>query len=332
MRRRLIALAITAVVLYGAWPAILEVLGAFDEVDEVQPWWWIGVLVSQIAALTCFVQVQRLSLHTRKWFPVVTSNLASGGLSKVVPGGSATAAALQFQMLRRAEIGGATAATGLGAGSLLLLGTLAALPILVVPIVFVTGLNVPDGLFHASLIGVALFAALVSLTAVLGKSDRAVRGIGRAIQWVVCKVRRRRPRGLPDKLIEQRDQVFEALGHHLWVALAAAAGRWLFDFITLVAALAAVGAEPHLALALLAYAAAQLLAQFPVTPGGVGVVEAGMTGTLALAGVGAGAAALATLIYRLGSYWLQIPIGLVAWLLYRRRYGHVVVEPAPSGS
>jgi uncharacterized protein (TIRG00374 family) len=159
-----------------------------------------------------------------------------------------------------------------------------------------------------------------------------VRGIGKAIQWIVCKVRRRRPSGLPDKLIEQRDQVLDALGNNLPVALAAAAGRWLFDFLTLMAALAAVGAEPHLGLALLAYAAAQLLAQFPVTPGGVGVVEAGMTGTLALAGVAAGAAAVATLIYRLGSYWIQIPLGLVAWVLYRRRYGPVVVEPATSES
>ena len=44
------------------------------------------------------------------------------------------------------------------------------------------------------------------------------------------------------------------------------------------------------------------------------------TGTLALAGVAAAPAALATLAYRLASYWLSLPVGLVAWIWYRRRY------------
>jgi uncharacterized protein (TIRG00374 family) len=330
MRRRLIALAITAVVLYGAWPALLEVLGAFDRVDTIKPWWWLAVLLSQVAAIACFVQVQRLALHTREWFAVTTSNLAAGALGRVVPGGSATAAALQFQMLRRADVGGSTAATGLAAGSLLLLGSLAALPLLCLPVV-IGGLNVPDQLFHASLVCLALFVALLVLTLLLSR-DRAVMAIGRAAEWISCKVRHRRPQNLPGRLLEQRDEARRALGRHFVVALAVASGRWLFDFLTLIAALAAVGAEPRLSLALLAYATAQLLAQFPITPGGVGVVEAGMTGTLALAGVEPGAAALATLVYRLGSYWLQLPVGLVAWLLFRRRHGPVVVsaEPEPA--
>jgi uncharacterized protein (TIRG00374 family) len=326
MRRRIIALVITAVVLYGAWPAVLEVLGAFDDLDGIKPWWWGAVLVSQILALTCFCQVQRLALHTHEWFPVVTSNLASGGLSKVVPGGSATAAALQVQMLRRADLGGATAITGLAAGSLLLLGTLAALPVLALPAI-TGGLDVPAGLFHASLIGLALFGVLFVVSFLLIRSDRAVNTIGRVAEWFTCKVLRRKPRDIPERLRTQRDRAREALGENLPLALAASAGRWLFDFLTLLAALSAVHAHPSLSLALLAYAAAQLLAQFPITPGGVGVVEAGMTGTLALAGVAAGPAAVATLMYRLGSYWLQMPVGLVAWVLYRRRYGAVVAAP-----
>ena len=103
--------------------------------------------------------------------------------------------------------------------------------------------------------------------------------------------------------------------------MATAAGRWIFDFLCLYSALLAVGARPPLYVALLAYSAAQLVGQLPVTPGGLGVVEAGLTGALALAGVAAGPAALAVLAYRLAGYWLPIPIGLVAWVWHRRRYG-----------
>jgi hypothetical protein len=112
-----------------------------------------------------------------------------------------------------------------------------------------------------------------------------------------------------------------SLGRHWPWAVATAAGRWLFDFLSLYAALVAVGARPPLSVALLAYCAAQLLGQLPLTPGGLGVVEAGLTGTLALAAVPAAPAALATLAYRLVSYWLLLPVGLGAWLWHRRRYG-----------
>ena len=91
--------------------------------------------------------------------------------------------------------------------------------------------------------------------------------------------------------------------------MAGAAGRWLFDWLTLLTALAAVGQHPRPTLVLLAFCAAQLLAQIPITPGGLGVVEAGLTGFLVLIGVPASAAAVAVLAYRLISYWLALPAG-----------------------
>jgi uncharacterized membrane protein YbhN (UPF0104 family) len=53
---------------------------------------------------------------------------------------------------------------------------------------------------------------------------------------------------------------------------------------------------------LLAFCTAQVVAQIPITPGGLGFVEAGLTGTLTLIGVPAGSALLATFAYRLFSY------------------------------
>ena len=118
---------------------------------------------------------------------------------------------------------------------------------------------------------------------------------------------------------------------------AGAAGRWLFDWLTLVTALAAVGQHPRPTLILLAFCAAQLLAQIPITPGGLGVVEAGLTGFLVVIGVPASAAAVATLAYRLVSYWLALPAGGIAYLVHRRKVaaGNVSVprprRPADGG-
>jgi putative heme transporter len=103
----------------------------------------------------------------------------------------------------------------------------------------------------------------------------------------------------------------------------------VFDYLTLVFALAAIGAHPNAALVLVAYSAASLLRQIPITPGGLGVVEAGLTGALTLIGVSGGAAVLATLAYRAFNYWLYLPAGFVALILYRRAVRSL--EPSPSG-
>ena len=77
---------------------------------------------------------------------------------------------------------------------------------------------------------------------------------------------------------------------------------------------------------LLAFCAAQVLAQIPLTPGGLGFVEAGLSATLTLAGVPAGTAVVATFAYRLFAYWLQLPLGL------RRASRCSGARPGSSGS
>jgi uncharacterized protein (TIRG00374 family) len=322
MRRRILALAATAVVLYGVAPAVVDVLGGWRALDEVSPGWWLAVILTQVAGWACLWALQRVALREPAWFAVSTSQLASGAIGRVVPGGAAAAAALQFRMLAQAGLERATIATGLAAGSLLLLAALAAMPLLAVP-ALVAGRSIPPGLLEAGGLALVVFVVLFCISALVVVSDRAVRWVGRAATTVLRIARRRRPapEGLPERLLAERDLALATLGRRWPVALAAAEGRWLLDFLTLLAALEAVDARPRLSLALLAYCAAQLLAQVPVTPGGLGVVEAGMTGTLALAGVPAAAAAVATLAYRLASYWLPLPVGAGAYVGHRRRYG-----------
>ncbi len=111
------------------------------------------------------------------------------------------------------------------------------------------------------------------------------------------------------------------LGQRWKAALLLSSGRLAFDYLTLLAALRATGARPNPSLVLLAYAVAGLLALVPITPGGLGIVEAGLSALLILAGVPTGQAVLATLTYRIISYWLPVAAGPVAYVMFRARYG-----------
>src|SRR5918996_3964723 len=193
-------------------------------------------------------------------------------------------------MLVRAGVPGAAAASGMTASSVLVFGTLLALPLLAVPAI-VTGAAVDPGLVHAAIAGAIVFLAMLAVGAACIVWDRPLELIGRAAQSVRNRILSRRAplAGLPERLIRERDIVLDVLGRQWWEALLGAAGRWVLDYLTLLAALYAVGAHPRASLVLLAFFAAQLLGTLPLTPGGLGFVEAGLTGTLALAGVGAGA-------------------------------------------
>jgi len=100
----------------------------------------------------------------------------------------------------------------------------------------------------------------------------------------------------------------------------AAVGRWAFEYLVLLLALYAIDAKPDPWPVLLAFVAASVLSMIPLTPGGLGFVEAGLAATLAAAGIGTQKALAATLLFRLVSFWLPLPIGAVAGWWFRRRY------------
>ena len=127
--------------------------------------------------------------------------------------------------------------------------------------------------------------------------------------------------GLPDRLVFERNRIRGVLGKRWKAALLLSSGRLAFDFGTLLACIRATGVKPNPSLVLLAYAVAGLLALIPITPGGLGIVEAGLSALLILAGVPGVDAVVATLAYRIISYWLPIAVGPFAYFAFRLRYG-----------
>lgn len=330
LTRRGLLLAVSGISLYLLAPALLEVFGAYDELDEINPLWFVAMVALQIGSYACMWAIQRLAVRTDRWRVVVTSQLAANAFGRVVPGGVAAAGAMQYAMLVRGGVPTGAAASGMAASSLLIFGTLLALPLLATPAI-IAGVAVDPHLTRAALAGAVVFVLMALLGAAAVIWNRPLELIGSAAQAIHNRLRRHHEpvTGLGERLLHERDLVLGVLGSQWWQALLLAAGRWVLDYLTLIAALYAVGANPRASLVLLAFCAAQLLGTMPLTPGGLGFVEAGLTGTLALAGVGAGAAVVATLAYRLVSFWLPIPAGAAAAVVHRRRYGSAEVEPPP---
>ncbi len=264
----------------------------------------------------------RLVLRTKSWFAVVTAGLAGNAVTNTLPGGDAVGASVQYRMLAGSGIDTVQAAGGLAVSSIIGVAGLFFLPIFALPVI-IGGESVSAGLVHAGELGVIGFVLIVLIGVVFLTTDKTLLVIGRVLQWFLNKMPRHAKGSteLGARLVNERDQVRSDLGKNWWKALLLVAGRIGLDYASLLAVLRATGTRPNPSLVLLAYAATAVLALLPITPGGLGIVEASLSGLLVLAHVPSANAVVATLAFRLGSYWLPTMAGGVCYVLYRRRYG-----------
>ena len=318
---RVVLLVVTAISLYLLAPSIVEVFSAWDRLGDFNPIALPIVLILETLSFACVWRLQAIALRSDRYDAIILSQLASNAFSRVIPGGGATSTAFQTRLLSDARFDITAAATAVTVQSLLVTASLVALPVFVIPGVL-TGTQLPGSLLQAAWVGIVVFAVMVAVGAVLLATRRPVCILGSAIERVTNLLRFGRPKitGLGERLLIQRDEIRTSVGSRWIEAVGAAVGRWGFEYLVLLLALYAINAHPNPWSVLLAFVVASVLTMIPVTPGGLGFVEAGLAATLAAAGIGTDAALAATLLFRLVSFWLPLPVGAAAGWWFRRRY------------
>jgi uncharacterized protein (TIRG00374 family) len=310
---RAAGLIVTGIGLYVVAPSLLTVLDAWPSLGDVKPIWFALVGILELGSFACLWRLLRIALGGGPMLDIAASQLAGAAAGKVVPGGVAAGGVVQASMLVRVGFAPRQVAGMLSATGLLSTGVLLALPVLTIPAVLV-GPPPAHQLELGLVLSLIVAVILVGLGLALLTWDALVRVVGLAAGWVVHLVRRRVvPATVADALLVERDQVAAAFAGRWLRALAAAVGNRMLDYAALVAALAAVGANARPSLVLVAYVASLALGMVPVTPGGLGFVETGLTTLLVLAGVSTDQALVGTLLYRLASFWVPIPLGALAW-------------------
>lgn len=320
---RAILLAVGAVVMYGLLPRFIDLWSAVPELRSIG-WVALGSMaILQFASWWCAAELDRVALPRLSRFTATTTSLTANAVSRVVPAaGGALGVRTRYHMWAASGAGTGAAASAVAATTVISLATLFLLPVLTLGLA-VVGAPTPRSLGWVAVGGGLLFVVLFGLGVVLLLTDPLLRKGARLIEVAA----RRFDRDITASSIEhERDRLREALGARWPRALAFSVGIWAFDYLSLVAVLVALDTLPEPGVVLLSFTAAKILGMIPLTPGGLGIVEAGLTGMLTLAGIAATEALLATLAYRIVSYWLALPAGLGAWLLFRRRYPGV---PAP---
>jgi uncharacterized protein (TIRG00374 family) len=128
--------------------------------------------------------------------------------------------------------------------------------------------------------------------------------------------------------VEWGESVVRFRGHALtllrrrgiWLTLATAAGH-LSTFALLLVILRALGVpsdEISVVEAFAAWSLVRLLTVIPITPGGLGIIELGMSGALLAFGGSNADVVAAVLLYRLLTWLPTLAVGLPSALIWRR--------------
>jgi len=260
-------------------------------------------------------------------------NQAAFAISNGVPGGGAVGLAVQFGMLSTFGVAGTSATAAITAVGLWSTFVTLFFPVLGVVAITVFGLG---GDAHAltGLLGIGILVAVVTVFVLVMRSETLARKIGALANRLIKPLRKRVKAlatiDLQAPIVKFRADMYEVLKKR-WGALTAAQIAVSFtQFLILYVALRGVegwdSAGTSFAAAFAAFAIAQIGLMIPITPGGLGTVDAALIALLVGFGASTGAATAADLVWRAASFIPQIGLGVVALIAWYRKAGQALAQ------
>lgn len=314
------AVAVAAIVIAGKRE---EIAGATSYFEDLNYFWVLVGAGFELAAVMAFAVMQQRLLAagdvSAGLAPVTGITFAGNALQNSLPGGGAWASVYAFRQFRR-----------LGADDVLaawLIIAISGLSAVGLAILAGVGLAMAEGDAASAdlVVGILVVLVIAAILVVLARNGLLRRPI--AIGLALSKRLFGRPSGDVETFMADTESRLLAVtpSRPEWgVALLLAVANWGLDCVCLGTSFLAVGAPVPWRGLLLAYGAAQLAANLPLTPGGLGVVEGSLAIALVQFGGGQESTVAAVLMYRLMSFWALVVIGWItmgtmAWLHRRRR-------------
>ena len=318
-------IAIVVVTFALVLPKIADYRDVWDVVTTLT-WEWIVVLAAATALnLATFAPPWMITLPGLGFWRALSMTQASTALSIVAPGGAAVGMAGSFGMLR-----GWGYATRDVTRAVTLTGVWNQLANLVFPVVALFLLKANGGetalLGTAAFVGVAVLGVVIAVLVLVLYSENLARDVGDAVatfaSWAKSRVGRGPVSFGGESFVRFRNEVVDLLARRWHVLTLATLAGSLTVFLLLVLSLRAVGvpaSEVDVIEIFAAWSLVRIIAAVPITPGGIGIVELGLTTALvAFGGANAGVVA-AVLIYRFLTVVPTLVLGGLAALTWRSR-------------
>ena len=317
-----LGLAVVIVTFAVVLPKIADYGEVWEIVKSLEAKWLLLLAGVVVLNIVTYAPPWMLALPGLPFRQALPFTQASTAFTYIAPGGGLVGMAGSFGLLRAwgfesGEVARAVAITGIWNQ----------LSNLLLPVVAVTLLSIEGGqdalLTTAAVVGAVIFTVVVGALALILWTDGLAHSVGALAERVVNRllriVRRGPVAGWPDGLVGFRQDTVGLIRRRwLLLTLAAVAGN-LAVFLVLLVSLRAVGVSSDEVTWVEAFAGWSLgraLQLIPLTPGGVGPVELGLTGLLVGLGGSNVEVVAAVLVYRAFTVLPTLLLGLAtlgAW-------------------
>ena len=328
---------LSVAIIVGVFALALPKIADYGEVWGV--WTTLGAGMAVALAAVAVVNVLSfappwlVALPGLHFIDAVRMTQASTAASLVAPGGPAVGITMQVAMLRSRDLPARAIALAVG-----LVGFASQLAIYGLPVIALLGLTASGGrdgrLDTVAVVGLAMFTGIVLVIGAWLSSGRLAHRMGELAARVASTVKgwvNARPVAWGGDSFRLFRAEALALLRRRWPMLTVTTlGNALTDLLVLTVSLRAVGIagdQVSLIEVFAAWSVVRVLAEIPLTPGGLGVVEVALSGILVGFGAPNDAAVAGVLLYRFLQFAPTLGVGLVAGATWRKRVGRGTPPP-----
>ena len=328
-RRRVLLATLSVLIVAGVFGLAFPRISSYgQEWHTVTAMTWPGIVL--VSGTTAFSMVAtwvmitaflpRLRLHQ-----AAAVSLSSSAVANTVPAGGTVALGLSWRMMTSWGVGTQDFVQFTLVSGLWNVFARLSLPVIALLALAVSGKSggIPPAAAYSGAGALLVVAAALRF---LLRSKNCARLAGRALQrgeTLGCRLARRQPsRRMASGLLNFRDGTSAMLAERgIRITITTLLANIAFWFV-LLACLRATGlnqAQVSWQASLAAFAVVRLMTVLPLTPGGLGIVELGLTAPL-IAGLDSAASArvaAAVLLYRALTYLPSLPLGALAYVWWR---------------
>lgn len=303
---------------------------AFAQLEHLTPIWLAALLGAGVLNIMLYPFTVTAAIPHFPYRHAFIQRQSGFLISNVIPGGGAAAVGTEYAILAHYGVRPTVAASAVSADAIWTYLLTLGFPALAVVLLVIDG-RTTAGYTSLAVIGTVAVIASMLVIALILRSDAGAERVGKFADRLAAPVFRLLHRDAPDlaaALVDFRGNAAQ-LVRERWRSLTVTnAVAQLTPLVVLYCALGGLGAMPtpiSPVETFAAYSIALVLTTFPITPGGLGTVDAALVGLLVAFGADSSTAVAADLMWRLVWFLPQLLVGLVTMGIYMvgRRSGPV---------
>jgi uncharacterized membrane protein YbhN (UPF0104 family) len=292
------------------------------------------------------------SLHGLSHGKALIVNLCGSSVSNLLPGGGAVGLAATYAICRSWGFSRRNTSTSVIVTGVWNVMARIALPVVAIGALWFGGVTLPGALTDLAVAGMFTGLAILGAFVAVMASERAAQAVGRALDWVLGPLTRRRrdrkdeaaataalaagheaPTPTPPMSIEELVTDLRARINDIvstgWISMTLGmVGFFGAYYVLFVLILRSTGVTLPLNLLFAAFAIGRLLTAVGITPGGMGITETATSAVLVAWGADRAEAAAGVVLFSIFTHLMEVPLGALGWLLWT---ASKKVEPPAEG-